>query len=208
MRIKIYLYSNKYMEVNGEYSTNINEDIEETYEDYQGIIEASSSVKNSSLQRSKKDKKKERTQKQMESLKKAQEARKRNIQLRKEGKLAPKITKKALAKSQEIVMEDMHPDVQVALEEYEEKQNIKYTNKLNKQKKKPLRRKIIIQNESSSESDDEEVIVIQNKKRRKKKVSHPVPQYEVSESSDDDDECYAQPEVISKNAYEPVVRFI
>ena len=28
MRIKIYLYSNKYMEVNGEYSTNINEDID------------------------------------------------------------------------------------------------------------------------------------------------------------------------------------
>ena len=147
------------MESNG----NINVEIEDVIEANEEDIKEFEDNKNDLLQRPKSAKKKERSEKQIQALKKAQETRRNNIQLRKEGKLAPKITKKQMAKQEEIVMEEQHPDVQYALEEYEAKEEAKYK-KISK-KKKPVRRKIIIQQESSSESEEEEVIVIQSNSR-------------------------------------------
>ena len=191
------------MEVNGEYSTNINVDMEDYIEDIEGMNEGPNP-----LQRSKGAKKKERSQKQVESLKKAQATRKRNIQLRKEGKIPPKINKKAFANFGDVILEDMPPDVQDALMEEEEAQAIVYHQKAHKRRpqKKPIKRRIVIQHDSSESEEEEEVIVIQNK--RKKKRAAPT---HVEESSDDDSdvEYYAAPQsVVNKTNYQPTFRFV
>lgn len=193
------------MEVNGEYSTNIDVDIEDFIEDNEGMNEVPNP-----LQRSKVAKKKERTQKQIESLKKAQATRKRNIQLRKEGKLPPKINKKALADASSIVMEELPPDVQDALIEEEEAQDYIYHTKAKrmpkKTKKKAIKRRIVIQHDSSESEEEEEVIVIQNKKKKRKKRA-PL----VEESSDDSEEeysMYTQHSTMYQNSCEPSFRFV
>ena len=194
------------MEVNGEYSTNIDVDIEDFIEDNEGMNEGPNP-----LQRSKVAKKKERTQKQIESLKKAQATRKRNIQLRKEGKVPPKINKKALAGASSIVMEDLPPDVQDALLEEEEAQDYIYHTKgkhmPKKTKKKAIKRRIVIQHDSSESEEEEEVIVIQNRKKKRKKRA-PL----VEESSDDDSEgeysMYTQHSTMYQNSCEPTFRFV
>ena len=188
----------------------IDEEILDVIEANEDDIEIFEDEKEDDLQRSKTTKKKERSAKQIESLKKAQEARKRNIQLRKDGKLGagkPKVSQKHVKQSKNIILEDEAPDVQEALEDHEIQEQMKYNAqvKRGKAKRKPVRRKIIIENESSSESE-EEVIVIKNKRKKgraKKALSTPITS---SESSDE--EYYAEPQVISKNQYPPQFRFI
>jgi hypothetical protein len=188
----------------------IDEEIMDVMEANEDDIELFEDEKENDLQRSKTTKKKERSAKQIESLKKAQEARKRNIQLRKDGKLGaskPKVNQKHIKQSTNIVLEDQAPDVQEALEEHEIQEQMKYNAqvKRGKAKRKPVRRKIIIENDSSSESE-EEVIVIKNK-RKKGRAKKPLPS-PITSSESSDEEYYAEPQVISKNEYLPQFRFI
>ena len=188
----------------------IDEEIMDVMEANEDDIELFEDEKEDDLQRSKTTKKKERSAKQIESLKKAQEARKRNIQLRKDGKLGaskPKVNQKHIKQSTHIVLEEQAPDVQEALEEHEIQEQMKYNAhaKRAKAKRKPLRRKIIIENDSTSESE-EEVIVIKNKRKKgRAKKALPAP---ITSSESSDEEYYAEPQVISKNQYPPQFRFI